>query len=320
MGATEFSILIALTVAMAAWALGQLLMGGGSKDKRDLQRRLQADSIGVPATDESGRSILVQREPPLPGALGQFAFFRKLNARLVQAYPEARLTRFLCLCSVFAAIGFLILMSVMDSAGAGLIGAAGMAYLPLMFVNGRRARRQRAIAQQLPEALDFLARVLRAGHSLSTGLQMMGDELNEPLAGEFRRAYSQHSLGQALEDSLREMSTRIESTDFAFFVTAVLIQRQTGGDLSEVLSNISDMVRQRIRLAQHVKAITAEGRMTSYVLTAFPVVLFVITYTMNPEYAGLLVRTDTGRMLLGAAAALVFFGLMVIRRIVTVRI
>src|SRR5437763_13379614 len=98
------------------------------------------------------------------------------------------------------------------------------------------------MSDQLPEALDFLARILRAGHSLTTGLQMMGTELPDPLAQEFRRCYDQHSLGQPLEDCLREMAARIESTEFQFFVTAVLIQRNTGGDLSQVLNNISSTI------------------------------------------------------------------------------
>src|SRR5207237_3402322 len=136
-------------------------------------------------------------------------------------------------------------------------------------------------------------------HSLSTGLSMMGEELPQPLSGEFRRCYDQHSLGQPLDECMREMARRIESTDFAFFVTAVLIQRQTGGDLSEVLGNISEMIRQRIHLQQHVKAKTAEGRFTGYLLSAFPAVMFVIAYALNPDYAGVLIRTNTGLMLLG---------------------
>jgi len=150
------------------------------------------------------------------------------------------------------------------------MAGVGVGILPILYMNNRRGSRQKRLSMQLPEALDFLTRVLRAGHSLSTGLQMMGDELPDPIASEFRRAYAQHSLGQSLEDSMREMAKRIESSDFAFFVTAVLIQRQTGGDLSEVLQNISGMVRQRIRLISHVKAITAEGRLTSYVLVDSP--------------------------------------------------
>ena len=116
------------------------------------------------------------------------------------------------------------------------------------------------------------------------------------------------------------MTTRIETTDFAFFVTAVLIQRQTGGDLSEVLNNISGMIRQRVRLQQHVKAKTAEGRFTGYILVAFPAVMFVLAFMMNPDYAGVLIHTGTGRMLLGTAFGLQMLGLYAIRKITTVRV
>jgi len=137
---------------------------------------------------------------------------------------------------------------------------------------------------------------------------------------EFRRCYDQHSLGQPLEDCLKAMASRIESTDFAFFITAVLIQRQSGGDLSEVLRNISGMIRQRIRLQQHVKAKTAEGRFTGYILVAFPAVMFCVAYVMNPAYAGILVHTTTGLELLGTAFGLSMLGLFAIRQITTVKV
>jgi tight adherence protein B len=180
--------------------------------------------------------------------------------------------------------------------------------------------RQSSLSNQLPEALDFLSRVLKAGHSLSTGLQMMSEEIPKPLGQEFRRAYDQHSLGMSMEDSLKDMSVRIESTDFAFFVTATLIQRQTGGDLSEVLNNISGMIRQRIRLAQNVKAKTAEGRFTGYLLSAFPAVMFVIASILNPEYTSVLWKTTTGMALLTVAFVLMLSGLFVIKKITTVRV
>jgi tight adherence protein B len=176
------------------------------------------------------------------------------------------------------------------------------------------------MANQLPEALDFLSRILRAGHSLSTGLQMMGEELPEPIASEFTRCYHQHSLGQPLENCLKEMSARVDSTDFAFFVTAVLIQRQTGGDLSEVLNNISGMIRQRIRLQANVKAKTAEGRFTGYILVAFPMVMFLLSNAINPQYAGVMIRTPIGLTLLGVAGGMMMFGLLAIRKITTVRV
>jgi tight adherence protein B len=173
---------------------------------------------------------------------------------------------------------------------------------------------------QLPEALDFLARILRAGHSLATALQMAAEELPDPLASEFRRCYDQHSLGQNLEDTLKEAAQRVDTPDFAFFVTAVLIQRQTGGDLAEVLTNIGGMSRSRIRLQQHVKAITAEGRLVGYILLALPFVFFVVLYAINPAYAGVLLTTDVGQYLVMIAVILQVLGLISIRMIVNVRL
>ena len=173
---------------------------------------------------------------------------------------------------------------------------------------------------QLPEALDFLSRIMRAGHSLSTGLQMMADELPLPLSAEFRKVYDGHSLGQPLEEALKEMSVRVDSTDFSFFVTAVLIQRQTGGDLSEVLGNISNLVRQRMRLSQSVAAKTAEGRFTGYILVGFPVVMFMICYYLNPELYGGFAKATKGKYLLGTAGGLVSLGMFCIRKITTIRV
>ncbi len=149
---------------------------------------------------------------------------------------------------------------------------------------------------------------------------MMADELPMPLSGEFRRCYDQHSLGQSLEESLKDTAVRVDNSDFGFFVTAVLIQRQTGGDLSEVLTNISGMIRQRIRLSQHVKAKTAEGRFTGYILTVFPIIMFFISYYLNPKYADVLLHTPTGIGLLCLAGGMLIMGMFVIRKITDVKV
>ena len=193
------------------------------------------------------------------------------------------------------------------------------AMLPFLIVSSRCARHQKTVEDQLPESLDFLARVLRAGHSLATGLQMAGEELPEPLAMEFRRCYGQHSLGTSLEIAMKEMAARVGTPDFSFFVTAVLIQRTTGGDLAEVLTNIANMVRSRIRLHQHVKAITAEGRLVGYILLVLPVIFFSILYMVNKPYAEVLLITKEGKYVLAFAVGLQLLGLITIKKIVSVK-
>lgn len=315
-------ILVAASVATFAWGLVAAAAGLTGGQRRRLQQRLTLDnnrSDGIPAI--GGLSITVQLEVSgVPEFLARKPYIQRLNRRLVQAYPDRTLVSFLVRCAVYAiAVGGMTLL-VTTSVPVGLAAGLAAGYVPFLMLNARRAKRQRMIALQLPDALDFLTRILRAGHSLSTGLQMMGEELPQPLAGEFRRVYDQHSLGLSLEESLREAAVRIESGDFAFFVTAVLIQRQTGGDLSEVLRNISGMIRGRVRLGQHVKARTAEGRFTGYVLVAFPAVMFLISYYMNPNYAGVLINEPGGRFLLGAAAGLQLLGLFAIKKITTVKV
>lgn len=313
-------ILVAASVALLVFTGAQVTVALSNGEKRKLQQRLATDSHG--SGTFTARSAIVQQEETdaISLLLAQVSLFKSIERKLVHAFPETPLSRFM---SIIAGAGlaafsvvFLLTHSLLVSGVAAVLGI----WVPLLVVAHRRNRRQRLLADQLPEGLDFLSRVLRAGHSFSTGLQMMGDELPQPLSGEFKRGYDQHSLGQSLEDSLKGMAKRIESTDFAFFVTAVLIQRQTGGDLSEVLGNISGMIRQRIRLQQHVKAKTAEGRFTGYILSAFPAVMFVLTYILNPDYAGVLIKTDTGLMLLGAAFTLQLLGLYFIKKLTTVTV
>jgi tight adherence protein B len=312
-------IMAALAVMIAVFATVKVIATLSDPERRKLKQRLSSDARAGDRLSAANRNIVLQNElDGLSSALTKWSFFEKVNRMLQYAFPEMTLTRFVTIMLVSGislfVVTFLVTWSVLV---AGVAGAIGL-YAPCVWLSNRRSKRQRLLADQLPEALDFLGRILKAGHSLSTGLQMMSEELPQPIAGEFSRAYDEHSLGSAMEQCLKDTAKRIESTDFAFFVTAVLIQRQTGGDLSEVLGNISDMIRQRIRLQQHVKAKTAEGRFTGYILSGFPAVMFVIAYMLNPDYAGVLIRTNTGLMLLGIAFGLQLLGLYFIKKITTV--
>jgi len=313
-------ILVAVSVAMLAFGISQTLAAMLNPERRKLQERLAV--TGHTGAVQVQRSIVMQVEEQTSVGLTLLRLpgVASLNHRLMQAWPETSIQKFLGIAAALGLAVLLVVIAILDSLFIGAIAGALAAYVPFILLGQKRSRRQRRLALQLPEALDFLSRILRAGHSLSTGLQMMGEELPQPLASEFRRAYDQHTLGQTIEDGLKNMAHRIESTDFAFFVTAVLIQRQNGGDLSEVLKNISSMIRQRIRLQQSVKAKTAEGRFTGYILTAFPAVMFVVSYVLNPQYASVLLTDSTGVTLLCVAAGLTATGLWAIRKITTVRV
>ena len=315
--------LIAGVGGLLAWGVVCLVQGFTDGDRRKLSDRLSAEgrAPGAVAFDARKSILVAQLENSgLPPFLARLKLVQTMQRRVTLAFPSWTLLKFLCVvagCSI--GLG-LVGAVVSGSPLLALIGVAAGGYAPFFVVSSRRNKRQKLISLQIPDALDFLSRVLRAGHSLTTGLQMMGEELPKPIGTEFGKCYDAHSLGQALEESLKDMAVRVESTDFAFFCTAVLIQRQTGGDLSEVLTNISGMIRQRIRLQQHVKAKTAEGRFTGYILVAFPAVMFVLADALNPDYAGKLLHTSMGVKLLMTAFGMQMCGLFAIRKLTTVKV
>ncbi len=313
-------VLAASSVTMGVWSLWRLLPGLLKNEERKIKSRL---SSGIESQVQSDLARSIRRRTGLDdvqGVLGQFEVMHHINRTLLQSAPKLTLKKFLYIV-LAAGVGamfivFLITTGFIVSVVAGALGGT----VPFLVLMNKRNKRQRMIADQLPDALDFLGRALRAGHSMVTAFQMMSDELPEPISGEFRRVFDQHSLGASLEDCLRAAAMRVESTDFAFFVTSALIQRQTGGDMSEVLNNITEMIRARVRLQQHVKAKTAEGRFTGYILSAFPALMFVLSYCLNKEYAGRLLEDATGMCLLGGALFLQLLGLFVIRKLTTVQV
>lgn len=311
--------LVAIAAGLAVWG-GMGALSGGNREKKKLAERLGEAAGSQQDINDQFRPILRMTEVRgIPPWLEQKPFIQALNRKLLVAFPGASLGKFISLAVAMAFIVFFCAFGIGGSLWVSAIGGAFAGYLPFFYLNAKRNKRQRVMGEQLPEALDFLSRVLRAGHSFSTGLQMMAEELPQPLAGEFRRCYDQHSLGQSLDEALKDTAARVENTDFAFFVTALLIQRTTGGDLSEVLGNISHMIRGRLRLQQQVRSKTAEGRFTGYILVAFPAVMFGIVYTQNPEYCQKLM-TGSGLYLLGTAFGLQMMGLFCIKKITTIKV
>lgn len=313
-------IIVFAAVACIAWSAIRLVRHFSDPGKRKLQQRLSSDAPNG-FEGGAGRSLLIQQQNTgLPPSLAKRPAVQRMQRWLSQAFPKMPLARFFI---VMVAIAIVIGTTAGLVSGHGMVaflGAVFGALLPLLVVSSRRKSRRKLFNSQLPESLDFLSRVLRSGQSFSTGLQMMGEELPQPIAGEFRKIYDQHSLGQSVEQGLRDLALRVGSTDFAFFATAVIIQRQTGGDLAEVLNNISDMIRKRLRLAQTVKAKTAEGRFTGLIMVAFPAVMFAITYFMDPKRGDVMLTTSTGQIFLAVAVGLMVFGSVLIKRITTVKV
>ena len=180
-------------------------------------------------------------------------------------------------------------------------GAAFGFSLPFMVLRIKRTRRLRAFEEEFPEALDLISRALKAGHAFATGLKMVADEMKEPVGPEFRKTFDEQNFGLPLKDALENLTLRIPILDMRFFATAVLIQRETGGNLSEILENLAHVVRERFKILRQVRVYTAHGRLTGYVLLALPAVLAIALSFINPEHMNMLFRERIGQMLLMVA-------------------
>jgi len=260
--------------------------------------------------DEDSNTSLVQ-------FVSKFFDVRSLVAQSGLAVkPSSIVLISFALAAVGGAMGFCMPMSFVTSPTL----AVTLGVAPWGWVFWKRRGRLAKFEKQLPEAMELLARSLRAGHSLADGINLIGDEMSEPIAFEFSRCYEQQNLGIPLEESLEEMTQRVPNLDLRFFVTAMVLQRQTGGDAAEILDKIGKLIRERFQIKGQIKALTGEGRLSGVVLLALPIVLAIYMYFRNPDYMMLLVEDPLGqKMVIGAIIAQIL-GAITIKKIVDIKV
>ena len=320
-----------LLIAIAAFIGVAALVGGLAMIMREkpgsrIEDRLDLlTGANTPAAAKEGllkdSSVLAHPLDKVPGFLELF-LERFGNVSLLFDQADTSLT-----------VGKLALISaIMAVAGAGLGAALGiyplllpvvalfMAALPLLWVLFRRRRRLKAFAAQLPDALEMLSRSLRAGQSLGFGFNMVAEEMSPPIGREFGRAFEEQNLGVPLEETLQSLTDRVPNLDLKFFATAVVLQRQTGGDLAEILDKIGALIRDRFRIWGQVQALTGEGRLSGVVLLALPFVLFIAVYQLNPDYLMVLFTDPMGKKMLAVAIFMQIVGALVIRKIVNIKV
>jgi tight adherence protein B len=223
------------------------------------------------------------------------------------------------LASIFSALVVMAVVSRFVPSGIVMLGAgAAAAFLPYAFIKRAAAKRIAVFEEQFPEAVDLIARALRAGHALPTALQMVGDEIPAPVGAEFRLLFDQQNFGMSLPEALKAFGTRISLIDARFFVTAVLTQREMGGNLSEVLDKLSAVIRDRFKVKRQVRAVSAHGRITGAVLMALPPVTAGVLFVLSPNHIRLLIDDPMGVQMVVMGLALQAVGILWIRRILRV--
>jgi len=318
---TTVSIIAFLGVAGVMTAVILLFreMSSNSVEERlDILAGKKAASPGAELT----REALFQEGMSGLAGLAHSIMERFSNLKLLfqQADSPIKPDQFFMICGGMGVVGVLGAMIGKLPMPLYPLTALGAAVLPLFWLMWRRGRRFSKFAKQLPDAMELIGRALRSGHSLASGMHVVVDEMPDPISKEFGMAYEEQNLGIPLDQALRNVYKRMPNLDYKFFATAVAIQRQSGGDLAEILDKIGHIIRERFRIVGQVQALTGEGRISGIVLMALPILLFFAVWKLNPDYVMLLFQDPLGKQMIGVAIVLQILGAVTIQKIIAIKV
>ncbi len=294
--------------------------------KRRVRERLTAlqQASMMQADDETERQILRQelmsRMPAIDRLLLRIPAIAKLQLFIEQAGMKMPAANMVVMSLGIGLVCLLAGLLLPVPVPLVVIFAAAMGAIPFTVTAIKRRRRFDKFSEMFPEAIDLLSRAVRAGHAFTTGFALIGSEMAEPIAGEFRTAYSQQNLGLSLDDTLRNLTLRVPLVDVRIFVSALLIQRESGGNLAEILDNLSYVIRERYRILRQVQILSAEGRLSMWVLIGAPICGAILLFFINPDYMNRLFHDPWGHIALGAAAVMQFIGYLIIRKIIRIEV
>jgi len=320
-----------LALALMTFALVALILlltfglaSGGRKNV--IGRRLEAIERGVGRGGAGSPQLKLLREevlsslPVFNRLLARASWAARLRAFIAQAGLEILPGRLILWCAVLGLGLYVVVQYVYPNPLLALIsGAIGLA-APLVFVAFKRTKRLRAFEKSFPEAIDLLGRAVRAGHAFTTGLEMVTTELPEPVSGEFKLLFDEQSFGLPLRDALTNLAERVPIIDVRFFVTAILIHKETGGNLAQILDDLSHVIRDRFKLLREVRVRTAQGRLTAVILIALPPGMILLMRVLNPDYVNMLFTDPIGPYMLGGAALLQIMGSAMLWKVVNIQV
>ncbi len=319
-----------LLIAIAIFILTLTLIQGGyyalrkirNPEKRQVLRRLR----GYSTTEYSFETIDIIRKstlsevPWLNRMLLSIRWTDKLSRLIEQSGTESTLGVFILLSVLLASGGFVILFWVTSHLLLSLMMVFFLGMLPFLYVYLKKKRRMEKFQRQLPEALDLIARALKAGHAFTGGLKMVGDEMEDPVGAEFEKTLHEINFGSGVPEALKNLTQRVDCPDLRFFIISVIIQRETGGNLAEILSKIAYLIRERFKLQDRVRVLSAEGKLSAIILIAIPFVIALALSVLNPGYVKSLFIDPVGKALVAFALLMMAVGIIVMRRMIEIRV
>ncbi|MBZ5641877.1 MAG: type II secretion system F family protein [Acidobacteriia bacterium] len=315
-------ISIIIVVAVVAAVLGIQLTG--SSDKREqIVRRLRestpvAKSLEAHASAELLRDEGLSTLPWLDRALSNWSKISYVRALLAQAGVSTKPGQIILSTGVFGLGTYLVAHLLLGNPVLPVLYGLIAGSIPIGTVYFKRYKRLGAFEKNFPDAIDLLARAVRAGHALNSGMEIVGEEMSEPIAGEFRKTFEEQRLGLMFKEALVNLCERVPTQDVRFFATALIIQDETGGNLAEILGSLSATIRDRFRIRGEVRARTAQGRLTAGLLISIPPAMLIALNIINPEYIRPLFTNMTGILMLVGAGTLQFLGGIILWKIVNI--
>ncbi len=319
-------IIFAFVVALVMGTYAAITYLPGYLAQREMDKRLRDVSGGArleDMIDPANTVVRQEKQGPLP-VLDQVLAHSDAGGRLKRLIEQAGVhttpSAIVMASLMGGGVGFMLaLMFSTNPIARPLAAITGLA-LPVLWLRRKASRRLKRFEEQFPEALDLLSRAIRAGHAFQTAMGMVADELPEPVGPEFKKTFDQQNFGLPLKDALNELAERVGLLDVRFFVTAVLIQRDTGGNLAEILDNLAHVVRERFKILRQVRVHTAHGRFTGYVLLGLPAFLACALMVINPEHMGLLFTERMGQMMVLGAIVMQAIGFVWIRQVIKIEV
>jgi tight adherence protein B len=309
-------------IACMTFGIMALLMSS-SRNQRIVAKRVLAilETGSQPGSEENQAYQLLKQEQVnrfawLNALIQKYHVSRIIRTRIIQANVKTTPAILLVTSCGLALVGFVAVSLFADIIALELAVAAVLGYLPLGLLSFKRSRRVNSFNAALPDAIDMMGRALRAGHSMTASINIVAEQSLEPVRSEFGEVFKQQNFGLPLRDAMTQMLDRVPSQDLRVLVTGMLVQKETGGNLAEILDRIANTIRERLKIQGEIKTHTAQGRMTGWILCLLPIVMLVVINLINPGYSNVLVNTQIGKMLSYIGGGLLVAGGLIIRQII----
>lgn len=319
--ATGFAIFIAVALLVeGVYILWNAKYGSQAQRVSSRLRGMTASSGITPQELLLHKGLHLSGNARMQRFLEEIALANRLGRLLVQSGSLLSVTQFFLISAALFGAVMVALMLADIASGFAVALALAASTAPLLWAMRKKAGRLALLEGQLPEALELMSRALRAGHAFPSAIKMAADEIPEPLGGEFRVLFNEVNYGVPMQDALKNLAARIPGSDIGFFVVAVLIQRESGGNLSELLDTIARIVRERLKLLAQVQVFSAEGRLSAWILGVLPFVLGGVLYMVNPNFMEILWKDPSGFKMLGAVLVLMVIGVIWMRSVIRIRV